>query len=402
MGLMAQALELLGWEFREIEVALDLNKHMEGSYVIKGRLNDWAVAHHLSLVQFDGYDAPKVWAFYFKSEENAVAALRALRQEVSEEHTIPQEVKVGRIYMTPHSLLKGRSWKGNTIDSWYFETEQVWLGVPGWRATSPSGESADISVPVLYSGRIASGSAHNIARLWTFLYKHGIAEAAKRFLEEANPEIVADAQRSKAERERVQRMRDALPEIEKVFRDITDAKYQMLVTWVYRQNLRQMEIFLKRQEEAGSSTSHKLWEGLNTFVLRLMLERGESYHAKWTPKNDYDAIAHREAEYTVSIARDAFIAKNTARISAIVKRKKNFKSAELLHLNEGHDYGGEIRFSFTDGSSFLLRNKTVWKQSALGRDFAQFPTTFHDVVMANGSKMPSPSEGRMLDVFAPV
>jgi hypothetical protein len=71
-----------------------------------------------------------------------------------------------------------------------------------------------------------------------------------------------------------------------------------------------------------------------------------------------------------------------------------------LHMNSGADYGGEIAFTFKDGSSFVVRNKTVFKFSQLGTPFEQYPTTFHKVILPNGKSMSQPSEKRMVEVFA--
>ena len=80
--------------------------------------------------------------------------------------------------------------------------------------------------------------------------------------------------------------------------------------------------------------------------------------------------------------------------------KANLKSVKILSINKGHtNYGGEMMFEFKDGSRFVVRNKTVVKSSRLGTLFHQFPTTFHDVVLPDGSKFQSPSERNMAEVF---
>ncbi len=112
--------------------------------------------------------------------------------------------------------------------------------------------------------------------------------------------------------------------------------------------------------------------------------------------NTYRAAAQRHAKQI----RDAFVSKNTDRISRIVQRKGNLKGAKVLSMNSGADYGGEIRFDFFDGSSFVVRNKTVEKLSQLGKWFYQYPTTFHRVILPDGTSMKKPSEKRMNEVFA--
>jgi hypothetical protein len=112
--------------------------------------------------------------------------------------------------------------------------------------------------------------------------------------------------------------------------------------------------------------------------------------------NTYRAAAQRNAKQI----RDGFVSKNSDRISRIVQSKGNLKGAKVLSMNSGADYGGEIRFDFFDGSSFVVRNKTVAKVSQLGKWFYQYPTTFHRVIMPDGTSMKKPSEKRMNEVFA--
>ncbi len=96
-------------------------------------------------------------------------------------------------------------------------------------------------------------------------------------------------------------------------------------------------------------------------------------------------------------------AKNSMKLSRIVNGKGNLKKASILRINVGpYDYGGELKFEFKDGSSFLVKNKTVFKRSHLGTPFYQFPTTFHNVVLPDGSKMSGVNEKTMLEVFAGV
>jgi len=125
-------------------------------------------------------------------------------------------------------------------------------------------------------------------------------------------------------------------------------------------------------------------------------------HYEWEPESDFRDRARSEAVRAADEAREDFVYKNTARISEISRRKGSMPTATITKATGGGrgNYGGEILFSFDDGSSFTLRNKTIWKRSPLGLVFAQFPTTFHDVKLPDGKAMTSPSEARMLDVFA--
>jgi hypothetical protein len=301
----------------------------------------------------------------------------------------------GIVYMTPPGEV-GRGRRGG------FLVQRAWIGGRGWQITAPNHKTALIPVPLLESGKILTGNVHNIAALWTFIYKNGIAEDAKRYLDSLNQEEVEFNLRPKSERDLIERRRDASPEIEKVFREITDKKYQAVLKWIYAQLMSSVELVVKRQEEDPENRDPM--KGLNSSDLYRLMERERKPNGfittKMVPVANYENIAQGLAKRDADETRDAFLHKNTHRVSAITKLKNNFSDAQLIRVIGGHDYGGEIKFSFTDGSSFLLRNKTIWKQNSYGKIFAQFPTTFHDVVMPDGTKMSSPSEKRMLDVFA--
>jgi hypothetical protein len=58
-----------------------------------------------------------------------------------------------------------------------------------------------------------------------------------------------------------------------------------------------------------------------------------------------------------------------------------------------------MKVSFADGSEFTVRNKVITNTSSAGKWFYQYPTTFHDVKLADGSKLEAPSEEKMVKVF---
>jgi hypothetical protein len=99
----------------------------------------------------------------------------------------------------------------------------------------------------------------------------------------------------------------------------------------------------------------------------------------------------------------SFLAKNTRKLAKIIELKNNLQGEpKILHARAGRGvFEGEIQFTFTDGSKFNVRNKIVVKTSVHGRQFLQFPTTFHDAKLANGKFTPGqPSEKEMIEVFA--
>jgi len=241
----------------------------------------------------------------------------------------------------------------------------------------------------------------NIATMWTFIYKQGADKLAKEWIESAQPDVIAEATATKAERERLVRARSALPEIAAVFREVTDDQYQSVITYLESMFLAQMKVVQKMQDAGERVKWNEIMGGGN--VQRMMTTEHSARGYRYVPKPDYEAIAHSEAVRAADEAREDFVYKNTARISEIARRKNSLPTATIERRTGGGrgGYGGDILFTFPDDSSFVLRNKTIWKRSPLGLVFAQFPTTFHDVVLPSGKKMKPPaSEARMLDVFA--
>ena len=98
--------------------------------------------------------------------------------------------------------------------------------------------------------------------------------------------------------------------------------------------------------------------------------------------------------------RDAFIHKNLKKLHAIVDGKGNPLSIEVVReFLRMSGLEGTLRVCFDDGSSFLARNSVVLSHSVHGTPFLRYPLTFHDVVLADGSRMGRPSEERMNTIF---
>ncbi len=117
----------------------------------------------------------------------------------------------------------------------------------------------------------------------------------------------------------------------------------------------------------------------------------------------YRKVCTAAADESADAMQVSFVQKNTEKLVAILHAKGiNLASdPQILHANAGRGvFEGEIRITFVDGSRFNVRNKIVLKRNNYGTMFTQYPTTFHDVVLPDGSKMGMPSEERMNEVFA--
>jgi len=119
----------------------------------------------------------------------------------------------------------------------------------------------------------------------------------------------------------------------------------------------------------------------------------------YTLRADYKALVEAEMRREAEQIKIHFVTKNASKLGKIVEAKGNFESATTTKISVGQVIEATMRIVFQDGSAFTVVNKVVWKTSTNGLGFAQYPTTFHDVRMADGRKMPMPSEERMNKVF---
>ncbi len=117
---------------------------------------------------------------------------------------------------------------------------------------------------------------------------------------------------------------------------------------------------------------------------------------------DWEARTAADAEAAVEQVRRFFIARMREKLAYILETKGNLSEIAVLRIEGSYPtFRCELRFEFADGSAFVATNDIIWNRSGRGRDYAQFPTRFHDVVLPGGSKLPNPSAERMNTVFAP-
>ncbi len=115
---------------------------------------------------------------------------------------------------------------------------------------------------------------------------------------------------------------------------------------------------------------------------------------------DYREILKKEAISLTDEMLQMFIVKNTKKLSAIATAKNNLKDVNIVKSETARGVvEGTLHLSFNDGSHFTVDNKVVQTFSKYGKPFYRFPTTFHNVVMPDGSKMKGVSEESMNEVF---
>lgn len=96
--------------------------------------------------------------------------------------------------------------------------------------------------------------------------------------------------------------------------------------------------------------------------------------------------------------RDSFVVKNLKKIVSILERKGDdlFESAKTISRTVSlNSLEGSFSFTFKDGSYFEVTNSVVFSISSLGTPFVRFPLRFHNVKLAGGIPMKSPSEEAM-------
>jgi hypothetical protein len=98
---------------------------------------------------------------------------------------------------------------------------------------------------------------------------------------------------------------------------------------------------------------------------------------------------------------DQFTQKNVEKLAAIIELKGNaVPQRQIIRATvKGSILETRMKFLFSDGSSFEVMNQIVEQHSPLGRSYVRFPTTFHEVHLADGSKLEQPSESTMKTVF---
>jgi len=110
---------------------------------------------------------------------------------------------------------------------------------------------------------------------------------------------------------------------------------------------------------------------------------------------DLDARIERASISHADNVVASFKAKLLAKLSDIIAAKGNLTTAEL----KGHLGRNVISAAFADGSSFAVLSQVVHKCSPLGRPFSQYPTTFHNVILPDGSRVSQVSEFKVKKVF---
>lgn len=384
--------ELPGWTIEPTTASVVFNGYGDDDK-IRFFLPEWVreyPGHHVS-----SYSTKDPLVFGFNDETQASSARLRLADFVQIFDKVPKNPVALQVYSTKLGPVR------QEYERFKFDVKMMWGGLPGWLVTAPNGQQKTFPHPIDYR-RLGDPNALKMDSFWTWSYKNGLAEDAKKFLAGIDPEELEKRQAPAKKRQQIERQQRTTPEVRALLEEITDAKHQEVVESFESSFMHMLESYLAAPHSKG------LWKWFKEnrtpqiyqdFMRMAVVE--DRYAGVVKAKPDAQATAHKMAVSIANDIREEFLSKNGYKLSTIVTRKGNLKKAKVLFLEEDASYGGEIGFEFKDGSSFVVRNKTVWKYSSNGVLFMQYPTTFHNVVLPGGKKkMSKPSEERMLTVFA--
>ena len=123
------------------------------------------------------------------------------------------------------------------------------------------------------------------------------------------------------------------------------------------------------------------------------------------PNNKAATYAADTAGQQREFIETKYLAKNVRKLSQLIDLKGNLEKIEQLPYRAPEIASGSgiiesgFQFFFTDNSSFKVINKIVTKYSYSGTRFEQYPTTFHDVILPDKTKLKIPSEEKMVKEF---
>lgn len=182
-----------------------------------------------------------------------------------------------------------------------------------------------------------------------------------------------------------------------VLTKVTERNHQQLVEYLTREHAKRVDLFMS----SGAGSRQKL---LRHYENRAAVDAATmprtSQHDEYVLRPDFkDALVALAQKDAIEL-RDSFIFKVVSKLAPIVEAKGNLAGVrEIGKTIQVGRLSGMLAVEFTDGAGFVVDNNVVYAHSTRGKLFARFPLTFHDVILADGSRMKQPSEERMHDIF---
>ena len=106
-----------------------------------------------------------------------------------------------------------------------------------------------------------------------------------------------------------------------------------------------------------------------------------------------DRVLEDKALYMADRESESFYFKMADKLGGFVTDMgKSLKSVKDWDAGRATPFESTIRFTFNDGSNFLLKNSIVASRSVNNTFFFRYPATFHDAYSAKGQKIANPDE----------
>lgn len=188
----------------------------------------------------------------------------------------------------------------------------------------------------------------------------------------------------------------AITEIANQFRDELARGFKQSVTRAL-DACRQLDDTFKNEYPSGTSGDYKNKLYTYKLISPYLRFRGASGRPG-EPKiliPDFESRLNKDAEQYAEDVMAEFVSKMTKKLDQIIVAKGDFKSIIKSGMISNH----RLRFTFEDGSAFTVQNQIVVVWNYGSAPFNRFPTTFHDVIFPDGTKMATPSEAKMKSDF---
>jgi len=196
----------------------------------------------------------------------------------------------------------------------------------------------------------------------------------------------------------VQRVQSAL---EQITQDLKEDVYQNNLRWLRGVVNTWKDQYNPENQKTYPSEYFRNDHFRGMIIQRVTTRKGYGYNSPLTLNDNYDEYLQTEAKKITQQMIDNFVHKNTRKLAEILTKKNNLKTVTLRGADTSRGtIEGTLGLDFNDNSSFIVHSKLVFSYSVKGTPFTRYPTTFHNVVFPDGTKMTGrASEQRVKDEF---
>ena len=352
-----------------------------------------------------------------------------LMESVNEDSNIPETIRKNPRYMEQYKLLMARVGQGS-IPNVEYKDINFQLSNAAEKDFNPDHEML-LKIPrenrsddwndLYYAPRISLHALISYKKKVDIIAKKNLHGDLKEFIQNTQERLqkwmpIADAYKFLKDKvvKRGQEIEKKNQEKEERYRAIVDLSkttgvsdiLNQVVKDSYEETLREyidwMTQSIEKLLNKKESRNPELWikdKFLRFLFGKVVYDKNKSNN-QYSLHHEYDFelrenasdIIEKMSKEQVDAMKDSFVYKNTMKLTNIIS-KKQIISHDVLHV--GSNFMATIRFKFADGTQFSVRNKTVLKWSTKGTPFYQFPTTFHDVNLIDGSFRKMMSEQEM-------